>query len=281
MKTLFLFSTALLAAAVMLSAAPPAATPAKVADKAQLPVFADGPHKGMNAVFESEKFDATIDANLRCIIQPKEDGKKAGSPVIVVLQPHYIYSGATFRRGIEMLEKPPAPKMNAQKVTVEGRWTGSVSFDVDYEFAATGVTITPAFKDPPGQRGEKEPTVLIMSARFPPVPGIPAGTPEDKIAQLVGNYSLQVVKSGQKSASALSYTEALSETVKPVERAEAKGLWGSRQIAVQMPPTRERQAAHVVGWVYDYTRLPPYKGFSVGRHIGNREKDKRLIVQVY
>ncbi len=274
-------SVLLLAAALTpVSAAPPAAPTPK--PNVELPVFADGPAKGRNASYQSEKFDAWIDAKLRLYLQPKDNGKPVGGVLSGYGTCNFVLVDKTSWRDIAKLQKVPAPTQQATKVEIAGEYEDGVDFTHTFEFTPAGVTMLIVIKDPQNPKLQKRPSNLAAVVTIPAVPGAASTTPADKIAELTTGCSLRIGKVGEKALSPVPFTEPFKIPVRPADRLETSGLWGSRSITILMPLTKDRThpPLYAAGVVASYTQYPPFAGYYVARNIFSREKDKKIVIQV-
>ncbi len=257
--------------------AAPAPTPA-----VELPVFSDGPAKGRNALYQSEKFDAWIDAKLRLFIQPKDGGKAVGGVLTGYSVCYFSLGDRNSWRNPAKLEKIPAPTQQAAKVEIAGEYEEGVNFTHTFEFTPAGVTMLVVIKDPQNPKLQKRPSNLSAVVIIPAVSGATTTTPADKIAELTAGCSMRVGKVGEKALTPVPFTEPFKVPVRPADRFETAGMWGARKVTILMPPTKDRThpPIYAAGVVASYTQAPPFAGYYVARNIFTREKDKKIVIQV-
>jgi hypothetical protein len=235
-----------------------AADPVPASKAPELEGFASGPWKGKNAVFQAKNFDAIFGADRLLYIQPKEEGKDAGPPVRVSFSVYYTRDLRSVARELISYEKKPAPSMQPKKLELAGVCSERVRFSFTYEFSEDGITIHGELKEP---STVKAASVLGYAVVFPAVPKTTAATTPEEAEPLTSGCELKLVDA-KKQAKSLRFTEFPPTTSNSVLHAEVSGLWGTRRVLVDAPPTRKNgervanlgnygsQALYKGGWYF-------------------------------
>ena len=229
-RCLILFLAATLAP---VCAAPPAVPTPK--PNVDLPVFADGPAKGRNASYQSEKFDAWIDAKLRLYIQPKDNGKPVGGVLTGYGTCYFSLGSRNSWRNVAKLEKIPAPTQQAAKVEIAGEYEEGVDFTHTFEFTPAGVTMLIVIKDPQNPKMQKRASNLSAVVTIPAVPGATITTPADQIAELTAGCSLRVAKPDEKNLGSVPFTAPFAIPIRPADRHICAGPDFLRPISGEFP----------------------------------------------
>jgi hypothetical protein len=219
-----------------------------------LDVFPDGPGKGMNAVFRAKDFDATVDKNLFIRVQPKQDGKSIGPPVLLRFHARYSSDGRSFARDLVSLDRRPAPAMQPKKLEVAGFYEHKVRFSAGIQFSERGVTIEGDVKDPPVIKYR---TVFAYWASFPASHQIERTTPLEEIKQLTEGHTVKFTDAKKKTETH-QFWEVIKSRPNAIASAEVSGLWGSRRVIVEMPATQ--RTGRRVGNFGNYAVVPFYRG---------------------
>ena len=205
-------------------------------DPAKSPVldtFQSGPWMGMNAVFQTKDFDATLDKDRVLRIQPKQDGKAVGTAVVVRFNAYYTSDRSSFGRDLVSLEKRPAPAMQPRKIEFAGHYEQKIKFTFSIHFSEKGVTLEGDLKDPPAL---KHPTVFAYAAYFTASHQIPPTTPVDEIKRLTEGHTVKFTDAKRQSE-VKQFWEVEKSRPGTIASGEVSGPWGSRRVIVEMPPT--------------------------------------------
>lgn len=219
-----------------------------------LDVFPSGAWMGMNAVFQTKDFDATLDKDRILRIQPKQDGKNVGSPVLVRFSAYYSDDGQSHARDLISLSKRPAPAMQPRKVEFAGQYEQKIKFTFSIQFSEKGVTVDGDVQDPPSL---KYPTVLAYAAYFSASHQIPPTTAPEEIRKQTGGYTMKFTDAKRQS-DVKQFWEVEKTRSGTVASAEVKGPWGSRRVITEMPGTPKN--AHRIGNFGNYLNSAFYKG---------------------
>ena len=226
-------------------------------DPAKSPVldtFPSGQWMGMNAVFQSQKFDATLDKDRVLRIQPKHDGKNVGVPVLVRFSAYYSNTKISVTRQIVSLEKRPAPAMQPKKVELAGHCEDKVRFSFVIQFSDRGVTVEGDVVDPPKL---PYPTVLAYADYFSASHEIPAATPPEEIKRLTEGFTVKFTDA-KRHAESLQFWQAVPTRSAVIAVSEVSGQWGPRRVITEMPATPKN--GNRVGNFGNYLVSAFYKG---------------------
>lgn len=219
-----------------------------------LDVFPAGQWKGMNAVFQTKDFDATLDKDRVMRITPKLDGKPAGMPVIVRFSAYYSVDGTTHALDMVSLEKRPAPAMQPRKVEFAGHFEKKIKFTFAIQFSEKGVTVEGDVVDP---QGLKFPTILAYAAYFSATHQIPPTTFAEEIRKQTEGFTVKFTDAKRQS-DVKQFWEVEKTRSGVVASAEVTGPWAARRVICELPPTPKN--GHRVGNFGNYLVTPFYKG---------------------
>jgi hypothetical protein len=251
-----LLALAAIPVALWLIASSPAlaADPAAQAKAVDLDGFPSGPWQGANAVYQCPNFDAVLSADRVLRIQPKENGKNVGAPVLVRFNAYFAQDNRSVGRELVSLEKRPAPAMQPKKVELAGHYNEKVRFAVAFTFTDRGVTIDGTIKDPPGL---KQPTTLAYAAYFSATHQIPPNTPDEEIKKQVAGNSIKLTDAKRQSRS-LEFWEISPTLSNAMAVTEVSGPWGGRRVLIDTPATRTNGGR--LGNLGNYYNTPFFKG---------------------
>ena len=219
-----------------------------------LDVFPSGAWMGMNAVFQAKDFDATLDKDRILRIQPKQDGKNVGPPVLVRFSAYYVDDGQSRPRDLISLEKRPAPAIQPKKVEFAGHYEQKIKFTFFIQFSEKGVTVDGDVIDPPGL---KHPTILAYADYFSASHQIPATTAPEEIQKQTQGFTVKFTDAKRQS-DLKQFWEVEKTRSGVVAAAEVTGPWGSRRVITEMPPTPKN--GHRIGNFGNYLVSAFYKG---------------------
>ena len=219
-----------------------------------LDVFPSGQWAGMNAVFQTQNFDATLDKDRILRVQPKQDGGKIGPPVVIAFNPYFTSNGTSHGRPVVSLEKRPAPAMQPKKIEFAGHCGEKTKFTFSIHFTEKGVTVDGDVVDPPGL---KNATIFAYAAYFAASHQIPVTTPEDEIKRLTAGHTIRFTDA-KRQAQTMQFWELSPTRSGTVASAEVTGPWGTRRVITELPPTPKN--GHRVGNFGNYSVSPFYKG---------------------
>lgn len=231
-----------------------AAVPADPAKSPVLDTFPSGPWMGMNAVFRSQNFDATLDKDRILRIQPKQDGKNVGAPVLVRFNAYYTDDGKSIGRDLVSLEKRPVPAMQPKKVELAGHYEQKIKFTFTIQFSEKGVTVDGDMKDPPKI---KYPTVFAYAAYFSPSHQIPPTTPPEDVKKLTEGFTVKWADAKRQSET-MQFWEVVKPRGNAIASAEVSGPWGARRVITELPPVPKN--GHRMGNFGNYAVTAFYKG---------------------
>ncbi len=226
-------------------------------DPAKSPIldtFPSGQWKGMNAVFQTKDFDATLDKDRVLRIQPKLDGKAVGAPVIVRFNAYFTRDGSSFGYNLISLEKRPAPAMQPKKIEFAGHFEKKIKFTFNIQLSDKGVTVDGDVSDPPGL---KQPTVFAYAAYFSASHQIPQNTFAEEIRKLTEGHTVKFTDA-QKKSETLEFWAVEKPRGNAIASAEVVGQWGTRRIVCELPATAKN--GHRVGNFGNYLVQAFYKG---------------------
>lgn len=246
-------------------------------NKADLAVFAEGPWKGKNAVFQAPAFDLTMDGTGRIELQPKTNGVRAGKAILVAFGCHYYDPkiGNTVGRPIVDFTEAPTPKVYtaAGMIKLSGIFDDKVQFTVTVTYAETSLSINCKIKDPPGLKIASN---CGYHARIGPMYQITAERSFEQVKALVSGMSLELTAlTGDKRRYAY-WQDVGSQRVQQVW---VHGPWGDRDITIRCPMVLDRKTGKKQGGYFSIYGGGPYMGFHVGRAVKSGEIGGKLEVE--
>jgi hypothetical protein len=241
----------------------------------ELDGFPTGPWQGMNAVYQAKNFDAFLMKNMDVRIQPKNNGKAVGAPVLVRFTAYFVSDHRTVRRDLVSLDKRPAPAMQPRRIDLAGQYEHKVKFTHSIAFSERGVTVEGDAKDP---AVIKQPTVFAYWVSFPASHHIPKETPEAEVKRLTEGHSITFLDA-QRKKEAFGFWQAIQPRANAVLEAEASGQWGPRRIVVEAPPTPKN--GRRIGNFGNYAVAPFHRGgWYFSRSATNKVEGGPLTVKV-
>jgi hypothetical protein len=240
----------------------------------QLPVFASGDGKGLNAFYRAKNFDASLTADRVLMVQPKDDGKPVGKPFVLRFSCQYAFDQRAVARDLVSLKKIPTPTLQPQKVRVSGEYEENVKFEIDYQFSEDGIVVQGSMDEP---SKPKHRSVLHGSASFQPSHAIPAGTPEPEIQKLTEGCVMQLRFAGGEARS-VGFWELINSQ-RDVLSAEVSGPWSQRKVLLESPLPKGKGAYSGTFW--NYSGGPLYKGgWAFGRSTTAKSASAPLVVRI-
>jgi len=243
---------------------------------AELAAFADGPWKGMNAVYQGRLYDATLDAKGSVVLYPKDKGERVGKPIVLAFGCHYydpVKKNTVVRPIAEVSAAPPQVLARSGSVKLTGRFADDVRFTVDLRFTETAVAIEGEIKDPAGLTPASN---LGYHAHVQPTHNPPAEMALEQIKALMPDWTLVLTPMKGKTQ-ILPYWKSLNP--QGVERAQIRGPWGARQVTIKAPGVIQRGTkVQVAGYLSIYQGFAAYTGFYVGRAGTSEQEAGELIV---
>ena len=157
--------------------------------------FANGPFKGYNTVFQSERFNAAISSTGSSIKiwlknskapskPPKTFGISFGTRYTDTSNPEKHRRRS---RKITGFENPPDASTQREKTTISGTFNNGGTFQYDVQFNDKGVTLWSKMKDP---SGEKEPTSIRIGTSIPGIVPNSRNLSMKEIMPYIGDGSL-------------------------------------------------------------------------------------------
>lgn len=157
--------------------------------------FANGPFKGYNTVFQSERFDAAISSSGSSVniwlknskdpsTPPKTFGIGFGTRYTDKTNPEKHRRRS---RRITGFENPPEASMSREKTTISGTFNNGGTFQYDIQFNDKGLTLWSKMKDP---SGEKEPTSIRIGTSIPGIVPNSKNKSMEEIMPYIGDGSL-------------------------------------------------------------------------------------------
>jgi len=170
----------------------PSISPAK---GSRLASFANGPFKGYNTVFQSERFDAALSSSgssIKIWLKNSKDPSLPPKPFGVGFGTRYTDKSNPEKhrrrsRNITGFQSPPEPSMNREKTTISGTFNNGGTFQYDIQMNDKGLTLWSKMSDP---SGEKEPTSISISTSIPGIVPNSKNLSMKEIMPYIGDGSL-------------------------------------------------------------------------------------------
>ena len=254
----------------------PSISPAK---GSRLASFANGPFKGYNTVFQSEKFDAALSSSgssLKIWLKnsnpsqpPKTFGVGFGTRYTDKTNPEKHRRRS---RRITGFENPPEASMKREKTTISGTFNNGGTFQYNIQFNDKGLTLWSKMKDP---SGEKEPTNIRIGTSIPGIVPDSRNKSMEEIMPYIGDSSL-VLKPASGKTQIFPYKEKWMTT-----NAKYKGQkFGAMDSATIMGSPYGNRISFMAtgsgmsfGKDVAYGRVFPFQGLSLTYSNGSSAKE--------
>ena len=241
--------------------------------------FANGPFKGYNTVFQSERFDAAISSSgssVKIWLKNSKDPSKPPKTFGISFGTRYTDKTNPEKhrrrsRKITGFDNPPEASMKREKTTISGTFNNGGTFQYDIQFNDKGLTLWSKMKDP---SGEKEPTSISISTS---IPGIVPNSKNKSMAEVmpyIGDGSL-VLKPASGKTRIFPYKEKWITT-----NAKYKGQkFGTMDSATIMGTPYGNRISFMAtgsgmsfGKDVAYGRVFPFQGLSLTYRNGSSSK---------
>ena len=241
--------------------------------------FANGPFKGYNTVFQSERFDAAISSSgssVKIWLKNSKDPSKPPKTFGISFGTRYTDKTNPEKhrrrsRKITGFDNPPEASMKREKTTISGTFNNGGTFQYDIQFNDKGLTLWSKMKDP---SGEKEPTSISISTS---IPGIVPNSKNKSMAEVmpfIGDGSL-VLKPASGKTRIFPYKEKWITT-----NAKYKGQkFGAMDSATIMGTPYGNRISFMAtgsgmsfGKDVAYGRVFPFQGLSLTYRNGSSSK---------
>ena len=255
----------------------PSISPAK---GSRLASFANGPFKGYNTVFQSEKFDAAISSSGSSVkIWLKNSKDPSKPPKIFGVGFGTRYTDKTNpekhrrrSRRITGFENPPETSMNREKTTISGTFNNGGTFQYDIQFNDKGLTLWSKMKDP---YGEKEPTSIRIGTSIPGIVPDSKNKSMEEIMPYIGDGSLVLKPTSGKTRTypfkekwAITNTKYKGQKFGGMESATIMGFPYGNRISFMVTGSGMRFSKDV-----DYGKIFPFQGLSLSYSNGSSAKE--------
>ncbi len=255
----------------------PSISPAK---GSRLASFANGPFKGYNTVFQSERFDAAISSSgssVKIWLKNSKDPSKPPKTFGIGFGTRYTDTSNPEKhrrksRNITGFESPPEPSMNREKTTLSGTFNNGGTFQYDIQMNDKGLTLWSKMSDP---SGEKEPTSIGIGTSIPGIVPNSKNLSMKEIMPYIGDSSL-VLKPASGKSRVYPYKEKWITT-----NAKFKGeKFGAMDSATVMGTPYGNKISFMAtgsgmsfGKDVDYGKIFPFQGLSLDYSNGSSPKE--------
>ena len=179
----------------------PSISPAK---GSRLASFANGPFKGYNTVFQSERFDAALSwtgSSVKIWLKNSKDPSKPPKTFGIGFGTRYTDKSNPEKhrrrsRKITGFENPPEASMKREKTTVSGSLNNGGTFQYDIQINDKGLTLWSKMSDP---SGEKEPTNISINTSIPGIVPDSKNKSMKEVMPYIGDGSLVLKPASGKS----------------------------------------------------------------------------------
>ena len=170
----------------------PSISPAK---GSRLASFANGPFKGYNTVFQSERFDAALSSSgssVKIWLKNSKDPSKPSKTFGIGFGTRYTDRTNPEKhrrrsRKITGFENPPEASMKREKTTISGTLNNGGTFQYDIQINDKGLTLWSKMSDP---NGEKEPTNISINTSIPGIVPDSKNKSMEEVMPYIGDGSL-------------------------------------------------------------------------------------------
>ena len=247
------------------------------AEDGKLSVFADGPWKNYNTVYEGPLYDAVMNRNAVMLIYPKSNGERIGKPLQAYLACYYLNQRRHVRRNIVSFDEPPKPTHTKRELEIElsGIMEDNVKFEMDFKCEDDRISVQGWVKDPSGQEfpSFSQSRIFMTSThKFEDTATL------DEIKTAMDGYSLTIraVEGSEKH----EYWKGL----KPQHNVKdllVKGPWEGNQLRIEAPALRNRATGESeYGTFYIYSQNSPFQGFYLYRRAPSGVKKGRVFLHL-
>jgi hypothetical protein len=215
--------------------------------------FTTGKHVGMNAVFISKNFDATLSINRILTVQPKVDGKPFGRPVTMRVGISYSDGRHTIASKLVNIERQTAPQIQPSRVEFLGLHERKEKLSTRILFSDIGINFTGDVRDPAKL---DRPSVIGYSVTFGPTHEISNDVPIEEMKKQTEGYTVKFFDP-KRVGKVYGYWD-FQKSQGNVAEAQVTGPWGPRRLSIEMPATRENGS--IWGYFYNYRVARFFKG---------------------
>lgn len=223
-----------------------------------LPVYKEGPAKGLYAAFSNATYTASIHPNGTVSIQCLDAHGKAGKPIRLAAQ--YGYNDPQKKRyvgrKVVSFDPVPPPSLTPASVVLEGTLDDGVRFGQGVAFKPDSVVAWGWVEDP---KGLSTPTAyqyrfqFAASHEFGPQVTVP------EIKKALEGCVVSIRPIDGKSVRH-AYGDSIQRLTAPALLAEVEGpVFGARRVSVSAAAPKEASLLP-----YIYSGFAPYQGFSIG-----------------
>jgi len=247
------------------------------AESGQLSVFADGPWKNYNMVYEGPLYDAVMDKRAVLTIYPKSKGERIGKPLQAYLACYYVNQRRHHRRQIVSIEEPPKPQHSKREIEIElkGMMEDNVKFEMDFKCEDDRVSVQGWVKDPSRQ---EFPSFSQSRIYMTPSHKFGENATLDEIKTAMEGYSL-TIRSTEGSEKHEYWKGLVSQ--RNVKDLLVKGPWGGNQMRIEAPGIRNRETGESdFGHFYIYSQNSPFQGFYLYRRAASGVKRGRVFLHL-
>ena len=255
----------------------PSISPAK---GSRLATFANGPFKGYNTVFQSEKFDAAISSSgssVKIWLKNSKDPSKPPKTFGVGFGTRYTDKTNPEKhrrrsRKITGFENPPEASMKREKTTISGTFNNGGTFQYDIQFNDKGLTLWSKMKDP---YGEKEPTSIRIGTSIPGIVPDSKNKSMEEIMPYIGDGSFVLKPASGKSRTypfkekwVITNAKYKGQKFGGMESATVMGFPYGNRISFMSTGSGMRFAKDI-----DYGKIFPFQGLSLTYSNGSSAKE--------
>lgn len=247
------------------------------AEDGKLSVFADGPWKNYNMVYEGPLYDAVMDRNAVLTIHPKSKGERIGKPLQAYLACYYVKQRRHHRRMIVSIEEPPKPQHSKREIDIElkGMMEDNVKFEMDFKCEDDRVSVQGWVKDPSRQ---EFPSFSQSRIYMTPSHKFAEDVTLDEIKAAMDGYSLTI--RSEEGSEKHEYWKGLNSQAN-VKDLLVKGPWGGNQMRIEAPGIRNRETGESdYGHFYIYSQNSPFQGFFLYRRAASGVKRGRVFLHL-
>jgi hypothetical protein len=247
------------------------------AEDGQLALFADGPWKNYNTVYEGPLYDALLNQSGILTIYPKSNGERIGKPLQAYIACYYVNQNRHNRRMITSFDDPPKPSHSTREMEFElsGVMEDNVKFEMDFKCEEDKVSVQGWVKDPAGQDFPSFcQTRIQMTATHTP----PTDVTLAQLQEMTEGYSLTIRTT--ETSEEHPYWKGLTSQ-RDVKDILIKGPWEGNQLRVETPALRDRATgATDYGHFYIYSQNSPYQGYILYRNAASGVKKGRVYLHL-
>jgi hypothetical protein len=262
-----LFSAAFFLVSSLVQAAP------EVEKDIQLEVFASGEAKGFNTLYKGKTYTASLNADRLLTVQPMEDGKAVGKPLVLHFGVSETEGGRGERLDLLKLDKKPKPAIQPKKIEIVGTCEDKLRFELEMGFSENAVTVQGEMRKGGGKRQH---VLLGYHVRFPATHVLPESASPELIAKETDGSMLSLT--GQAMPSQTAKFSQIVSSVHGVEKAVVTGSWGARKLTLEMEKSKEVKHP---GTFWNYAATALYKGgWALGRAAVDKAPGGPLVLRI-